>query len=100
EELVAKLLAVAITPEIIAQDGRVRRAQRELSETQLLLNTTQRDLWPHLGLSMSYDEKLGWGLGLNVSYNLFARQDLKLKQAEIAHTAARRQLATVQKTVE
>lgn len=100
EEIVTELLTVAITPEVIAQDPRVRRAQRELVQTELIVHKARRDLLPSLGLSLSYDERLGWSLGFNVRYNLFAGQAMKLQQAEIAYTAARRKLQAIQKTVE
>ncbi len=94
------LLHLEITPEVITQDARVRRAAQQVAEAERLLKKAQQDALPQLGLTLMYDDQsAGWGIGLSVRHSFLTDQALQREEAQRALTTARRTLESVKETV-
>lgn len=98
QKLAEGLLQEEITPAIISKDPQVRRASREVVEAERTLNKTKQDAFPSLGLTMNYEERSGWGIGISFSHSLFTGQELKIKEAERALVTARRTLESARES--
>jgi|GEM_PF-2141013 len=100
KSLAEALLGLEVTPEVIAQDARVRRALRQVAESLVTTLKVQFDALPQLGLTVSYDpQSTGWSVGISVRHSFLTDQALKREEAQRALATAQRAFAAVRATV-
>jgi outer membrane protein TolC len=100
KDLADVLLHLEITPEVISQDARVRRAMQQVGERLTETLKAQYDALPQLGVTVSYDpQSAGWGVGLSVRHSFLTGQTLQREEAQRALATAQRTLNSVKETV-
>jgi outer membrane protein TolC len=100
KSLAEAFLGLEVTPEVITQDARVRRALRQVTESLTATLKVQFDALPQLGLTVSYDpQSTGWSVGISVRHSFLTDQALKQEEAQRALAAAQWTLASVRATV-